>query len=107
MLAFCYLDHYDPNAQHRNALSRSVTENCVGRCELCGAPVAKGKGMRFRYVQLPAEVNDVSAHDHVFLTAEEAEGREDVKVVAVGSNCYRRERAALKPYAMKPDEVAP
>jgi hypothetical protein len=99
MLAFCYLDHYDPNAQHRNTLNRPLTENSVGRCELCGAPVAKGKGMRFRYVQLP-ETNDMS--DHVFLNAGEAEGRVDIKIVAIGTNCYRRERAALLPYAMKP-----
>lgn len=99
MLAFCYLDHYDPNAQHRNTLNRPLTENCVGRCELCGAPVAKGKGMRFRYVQLP-ETNDMS--DHVFLSAGEAGGRNDIKIVAIGQNCYRRERAALLPYAMKP-----
>jgi len=100
MLAYCYLDYYDPNAQHRNALNRPLTENCVGRCELCGAPVAKGKGMRFRYLYRPeAEGFD----DHVFLTAEEAEGREDVKIVAIGSNCYRREKDALAPYAMKPE----
>jgi hypothetical protein len=104
MLAFCYLNYYDPNAQHRNMLSRPLTENCVGRCELCGAPVAKGKGMRFRYVQLP-ETNDMS--DHVFLTAEEAEGREDVKIAAIGSNCYRREKDELAPYAMKPSGEKP
>ena len=102
MLAFCYLEHYDPNAQHRNTLNRPLTENCVGRCELCGAPVAKGKGKRFRCVELP-ETNDSS--NHVFMTDAEAAGRVDVKIVAVGSNCYRREKAALEPYAVKPSEV--